>query len=167
MREYLKGWMEESRVQIPPIPDTGEEEVVIRSYVPPLKKEPEEATVPLEKASREPEGDDAPTVLLSREVNASLYLIRCSTGERIEITKDPFVLGKGSECDYIIKGNPSVSRMHAKIIKRDGSFYLEDLVSLNHTYAADQQVTEEIRLKNGMELMFADEKFQVEIEVRK
>ena len=34
MRDYLKGWQDENLVKIPPVPDTGEEEVVIRSYVP-------------------------------------------------------------------------------------------------------------------------------------
>ena len=79
MRDYLKGWQDENLVKIPPVPDTGEEEVVIRSYVPPLKREPEEeATVPLENISAEPEakGDDAPTVLLRREVHVILTLIR-------------------------------------------------------------------------------------------
>ena len=84
------------------------------------------------------------------------------------LAKIRFVLGKGSECDYIIKGNPSVSRMTCQGSSGERApVYLEDLVSLNHTYASDQQVTGEIRLENGMELMFADEKFRVEIEVRK
>ena len=96
MREYLKGWKEKGEIHIPPIPDTGEEDVVIRAYIPPYRKEtveepekekeytdfPEaddEMTVPL-KTGVEPEGDDAPTVLLRREVKGTLYLTRCSTG---------------------------------------------------------------------------------------
>lgn len=183
MREYLKGWKEKGEIHIPPIPDTGEEDVVIRAYIPPYRKEtveerekekeytdfPEaddEMTVPL-KTGVEPEGDNAPTVLLRREVKGTLYLTRCSTGERILVSKDPYIIGKGSECDYIIKGNPSVSRMHIKIYQKDGARYLEDLVSLNHTYVGEQEVTEDIKLEDGMEITLADEVFRVEIEIEK
>ena len=126
----------------------------------------DEMTVPL-KTGVEPEGDDAPTVLLRREVKGTLYLTRCSTGERILVSKDPYIIGKGSECDYIIKGNPSVSRMHIKIYQKDGARYLEDLVSLNHTYVGEQEVTEDIKLEDGMEITLADEAFRVEIEIEK
>ena len=106
-------------------------------------------------------------MLLRREVKGTLYLTRCSTGERILVSKDPYIIGKGSECDYIIKGNPSVSRMHIKIYQKDGARYLEDLVSLNHTYVGEQEVTEDIKLEDGMEITLADEAFRVEIEIEK
>mgnify|MGYP006966514898 CR=1 FL=1 len=49
MKDYLKGWKDEQTAEIPPIPETEEELVVIRQYVPPLEREDEEATTPLKR----------------------------------------------------------------------------------------------------------------------
>lgn len=54
--------------------------------------------------------------------------------ESIVLQKDMFVLGKNREkVDGVIEGK-SVSRVHAYIMKEEGSYYLEDLNSLNGTY---------------------------------
>ena len=57
--------------------------------------------------------------------------------------------------------------MHIKIYQKDGARYLEDLVSLNHTYVGEQEVTEDIKLEDGMEITLADEVFRMEIEIEK
>lgn len=172
MKDYLNGWQEESKVLIPSIPKGEEEAVVIREYIPPiLPEEPEEVTTPL-FAVEEPEGDDEPTTLLERKVKACVILKRESTGEITEVPEDsiagnPFILGKGSDCDYIVKGNTSVSRRHAGIFREDGVWFLEDLESLNHTFVGDEEITGPVRLEDRMEIRLADETFLVTVEIRK
>lgn len=156
MKDYLKGWKEEETIEIPPVPETGEEQVVIRQYIPPIERvvEPEE-------------GDDEPTTLLERKVKAWVTLERKKTGEIVEVTGSPFVLGKGSDCDYIIKENSSVSRKHGEIFQKEGAWYYRDLDSLNHSFIEERQITEAVKLEEGMELTLSDEVFLVRIEIRK
>lgn len=128
----------------------------------------EEATTPLYAAKvSEPEGDDEPTTLLERKVKAYVTLQRARTGERVEVSGDPFVLGKGSDCDYIIRENTSVSRRHGELFQRDGAWFYRDLDSLNHSFVEEKQIAGEIRLEDGMKLTLSDEEFLVGIEVRK
>ena len=51
-----------------------------------------------------------------------LFLTRLRTGEKIEMTSTPFVVGKGRDSDYLIIGNPTISRRHAKIEKTGEEF---------------------------------------------
>ncbi len=168
MKDYLKGWKDEQTAEIPPIPETEEELVVIRQYVPPLEREDEEATTPLfSEAAAEPEGDDEPTTLLERNVKVLVTLQRMKTGETVDVSEDPFVLGKGSDCDYIIRENSSISRRHGEIFQKEGAWFYRDLDSLNHSFMEEQQITEDLKLEDGMKLLLSDEEFLVRIEIRK
>lgn len=51
-------------------------------------------------------------------------------GEQYTITAFPFVLGRGTECDFVLTGK-GVSRKHAEIIFQSGRFVVNDLNSLN------------------------------------
>lgn len=57
-----------------------------------------------------------------------------------EMDRDVFVVGRASDCDIIID-NLNVSRHHAKVEKRDGLYYLEDLKSNNGTFLNNEAVT--------------------------
>ena len=58
----------------------------------------------------------------------------------IAIEKDSFILGKeAGEVDGCITGK-SVSRIHARISREDGSYYLEDMNSTNGTYLNGEQL---------------------------
>ncbi|MCM1497074.1 MAG: FHA domain-containing protein [Clostridium sp.] len=63
-----------------------------------------------------------------------LMPMREEEGEPIRMYKESVVLGCMPEgCDYILAGK-GVSRMHAKLIKREGELYVLDLNSTNGTY---------------------------------
>lgn len=69
-----------------------------------------------------------------RPVSEKAYLVRKSAGEKIEITKEEFVIGRGTRrVDYNIFDNMTVSRIHCRIITDKGKFWIEDLGSLNGT----------------------------------
>lgn len=87
------------------------------------------------------------------------YLTRKSNGERIELQRSGMILGKSNSADYVITGNSSVSRAHAKITYRDGSYFVEDLNSLNHTFVDNRTIVGKTELCNGAILSLADEKF--------
>lgn len=84
-------------------------------------------------------------------------LVITRTGERAEITKDSFVIGKNKNADLTMEGNPAISRMHACIIFRDGVYRIKDMGSVNHTYVDDTRVESPMPLHNGAVIRLADE----------
>jgi FHA domain/Domain of unknown function (DUF6382) len=83
-------------------------------------------------------GEDEETSLL--EVNPEkmilAYLISGNNGttEKITISKEIFIIGRlKQKVDYAIQ-NGTVGKEHAKIIYKDGVFYITDLNSKNGTY---------------------------------
>jgi pSer/pThr/pTyr-binding forkhead associated (FHA) protein len=69
----------------------------------------------------------------------------------------PTVIGRALDNDIVI-GDPSVSRHHATIEFRDGTFVLRDLGSQNGTWLGGQRVTE-TSLGGGDALRLGDARF--------
>ena len=68
-------------------------------------------------------------------------LIKMSTSERIFVTNTEFKIGKEYESvNYCVANNPSVSRIHAIIISRDGEFFLRDNNSTNGSFINEMRI---------------------------
>lgn len=104
------------------------------------------------------------TTLLARE--KQLVLIRRKNESRITVSGQVFRLGKSAQNDYCIDGNTAVSRKHAVINRRGEDYYLSDLNSTNGTQVNGSGLKpgQEVLLKNGDELVLADEEFRVEVD---
>jgi hypothetical protein len=90
-------------------------------------------------------------------------LVRLKTNERVVINKMEFIIGKDpSKVDYCIFDNSAVSRVHAKIICKNGEFFVIDNRSTNHVYVngilIDANV--EVRLSHGSHIRLGDEDFE-------
>ncbi len=74
---------------------------------------------------------------------------------------DLFLIGTDSEKVTGVMRAPSVSRIHARIIKREGRYFLEDLNSTNGTYLNGKELAyhEPMRLKKGDVICFASEEY--------
>ncbi len=95
------------------------------------------------------------------EKKASLTRVR--TGECITINSDLFVIGKDpNNVSYCIKDNTTISRVHAKIVKKGELYFLQDSNSMNGTYIDEIQVVagQERVLKNGCRIKLSDEEFE-------
>lgn len=92
------------------------------------------------------------------------YLLRRRTGERIDITKDTFVIGKGKSADYKIRDNKAISREHVVITCESMRFYIKDLDSLNHTYVQGNMLSEKTELYPNSSIRLADEDFVFAVE---
>lgn len=95
------------------------------------------------------------------------YLIRCSTGERIEVNKPAFRLGKESRyVDYFVSNNDTVSRSHADIITRNGHYYVMDLHTTNYTYINGTMLPDrtEVEIFDGNILKLANEEFEFHVQ---
>lgn len=100
----------------------------------------------------------------TRELHEKLpFLVRKRTGEKIAIDKNIFKLGKDAAyVDYFVDDNPTISRNHADIVRRDDGFYAKDKGSLNHTFVDGKKLEPEkpVKLVSGSLLQLADEVFE-------
>ena len=89
-------------------------------------------------------------------------LTRQVTGEKIELGKPSFVLGKNPEkSDYAVADNTNISRVHAVITTRNGRYYVMDQKSTNGTFINGRIIKagQETEILPGDCLMLANEEF--------
>lgn len=103
------------------------------------------------------------TVLNTAPTPGEPYITRIKTGEIIAINKPVFRIGKEkSYVDYFVSDNTAISRSHADIITENGSYYIEDTNSTNHTYVNGAMLTgnQRVRLANEDSIRLANEEFK-------
>jgi class 3 adenylate cyclase len=61
-------------------------------------------------------------------------------GERVEITGDQFLIGRGKKADLKLSGDGYISRSHCIIRVKDGDFSLGDLGSANGTFLNGKRI---------------------------
>jgi len=66
------------------------------------------------------------------ETRGPVGAIVTSDGTRLPIGSDPLTIGRLPECDVVVS-DPGVSRRHAEVRRRDGTFVVVDLDSTNGT----------------------------------
>ena len=71
------------------------------------------------------------------------------------LLKDEVSLGRGEENDLVIP-HASVSRTHARLMRRDGGYELTDLNSTNGTYVNNQPLRGSMIVANGAEVRLGD-----------
>lgn len=109
------------------------------------------------------------TTVLSKansETNMFPYIFRKKTGERIDVDKPVFRIGKErSYVDFFVSDNTAVSRSHANILTKDGKYYIVDTNSTNHTYLNGQmlQSNVEYTLSSGSVIRIANEDFEFRV----
>ena len=89
-------------------------------------------------------------------------LTRQVTGEKIELGKPSFVLGKNPEkSDYAVADNTNIGRVHAVITMRNGRYYVMDQNSTNGTFINGRIIKagQETEILPGDCLMLANEEF--------
>ena len=106
------------------------------------------------------EYDEADTTLLQQEERYPI-LERISTGESVTVRKNIFNIGKEKENDFTIINNKAVSRRHAVIERINGTYYLMDKGSTNHTYLNGEMMDAErsYELSDQDSIRIADEEF--------
>lgn len=97
------------------------------------------------------------TGLLGAEMS---YIKQLRTGKIYYLKEAETMLGK-QQCEFEIIDNSAVSRQHAMIQKREGTFYLVDMKSTNGTKVNGQNIVpgEAVLLQDETRFELADEKF--------
>ncbi|HEY2485202.1 MAG TPA: FHA domain-containing protein [Candidatus Binataceae bacterium] len=71
------------------------------------------------------------------------------------VLKDEVSLGRGEDNDIVIP-HASVSRIHARLLKRNGAYELTDLNSTNGSFVDDQQIRSSTVVSNGSQVRLGD-----------
>src|SRR5208282_480440 len=74
------------------------------------------------------------------------------------LLKDEISLGRGEDNDVVIP-HASVSRAHARLLRRDGSFQLTDLNSTNGSFVNNHAVSGSVVVTSGSEVRLGDVRF--------
>jgi hypothetical protein len=106
-----------------------------------------------------------PAVNPSAPISGALREARLSTIDPADtipgeyaMLKDEISLGRGEDNDIVIP-HASVSRIHARLARRNGAFELTDLNSTNGSYVNGAPVNGTVRVANGSEVRFGDVRF--------
>jgi len=76
-------------------------------------------------------------------------------GQRLPLGKDTFILGRSQNCDLVIP-SPSISRQHARIVRLQDKWHIEDMMSRNGTYINNQPITARTILKRNDRVRICD-----------
>lgn len=93
-------------------------------------------------------------------------LIRLRNHGRFFINKSVTLLGRDAEnLDCNIHDNTNVSHQHAKILEKNGEYYIMDMGSFNYTYLNNRMLPKdtELKLSDGDKIRLADEEFEFRI----
>lgn len=106
------------------------------------------------------ENDEDRTVYLGA-MELTAVLERKKNGEHIRVSGVNAVVGSGSAADCQIADNKAISRSHATIYRRSGSFCIEDNHSSNGTWVNGSRLTpgQPAELENGTQIKLANEEF--------
>lgn len=102
------------------------------------------------------------TTVLSATNQRHATLTRVKTNEKVDIVKQLFTVGKErNKVDYCITNNNSVSRVHATIVYKSGSYYIIDNNSTNYTFVNGQMIPakQEVAISDGDRIKLAEEEF--------
>ena len=82
--------------------------------------------------------------------------------QSIDVSSSPFYIGRGEDSvDLCLSGNLHISSKHVEISYENGTFYMTDLGSANHTWLNDKQIAanQPTILSDGDRISLADEEF--------
>jgi len=126
------------------------------SMAPPPRPAPRAAAPP----PQSPAVQSAATIRSAPGSGARLMTVNPSgpVASEYTILKDEVSLGRGEENDLVIP-HASISRTHARLMRRNGGYELTDLNSTNGTFVNNQQLRGSTMVANGTELRLGDVSF--------
>jgi FHA domain len=129
-------------------------------------REPKPA--PLSPATAGPVGAGPAAVPVSRPSNGRagperLVVVSPTEQKGIEFPlADEVTVGRAGGCGVLLGADTFVSQIHARVFRRDGDIYLEDLGSTNGTYLNKKKVTAPVVIRKGDQVQFGRTTMEVQ-----
>lgn len=98
---------------------------------PPLRKPPPTQPPPPVPQMRQPGPTSSPAPAPGPSPVGGGILFLVFNNQRYPIDKDQFIIGRGSKTSDLPIKDGNISRKHAAVIRRNGTFYIKDLGSTN------------------------------------
>lgn len=76
---------------------------------------------------------------------------------------DEVTVGRAGGCGVLLEEDTFVSQLHARLFRRDGQLFVEDLGSTNGTFLNSNKVTAPVAVRRGDKIQFG----RTTLEVRK
>lgn len=70
-------------------------------------------------------------------------------GRELILAKEKTVIGRGEACDIGLFGDPTIEKIHAHIVQKGNSYYLEDVNTPSGTFLNEVKVAGQAPLKSG------------------
>ncbi len=84
----------------------------------------------------------------NRDHYALVVLSGTHMGTIVPIGNDDLVIGRGPDAQLYLD-EPTLSRLHARVFRRDGNIFAEDLGSTNGTFVRGQRIQGPVQLEDG------------------
>jgi hypothetical protein len=99
---------------------------------------------------RTPRSPAAPSAATSRSGKPPDKVALLVDGEKPKLFDlgDELILGRSGKC-HIVLGDTYASQIHARVFRRNGQFFLEDMGSTNGTYLNSRKVTAPTPVNRG------------------
>jgi pSer/pThr/pTyr-binding forkhead associated (FHA) protein len=115
-------------------------------------------------AASGPTADQIPRPATGRVGPERLVVVSPTEQKGVEFPlADEITVGRAGGCGVLLGADTFVSQIHARVFRRDGDIYLEDLGSTNGTYLNRKKVTAPVVIRKGDEVQFG----RTTMEVRK
>jgi hypothetical protein len=125
MRYYARSKNYQSSISPP-----GQRHAAQVTNAPPMRKPPPTNPPPPVPSMRQPAASSpAPVPHGAPAGGGILFLV--FNNQRYPIDKDQFIIGRGSKTSDLPIKDGNISRKHAAVIRRNGTFYIKDLGSTN------------------------------------
>lgn len=103
----------------------------VRRAPPPPPPVPGRRPPPPQPQPHRPPPHRAPPPAYREPVSSAPTLYLIYNGHRYPIVKDQFIIGRGSKASDLAIKDGNISRKHAAVIRRNGTYYIKDLGSTN------------------------------------
>jgi pSer/pThr/pTyr-binding forkhead associated (FHA) protein len=117
-------------------------------------REPKPAPLPV-PAPEPPAAAGAPTATVGKPGPERLVVTEPREWKGLEFpVADEMTVGRAPGCGVSLPDDTFVSQLHARLFRRDGDVFLEDLGSTNGTYIHDKKITSAVPLRKGDKVRF-------------
>ena len=97
----------------------------------------------------------APTAVVSKPGPERLVVVDPREWKGLEFpVADEMTVGRAAGCGVSLPDDTFISQLHARLFRRDGEVFVEDLGSTNGTFLNDKQVSSAVPLRKGDQVRF-------------